>query len=1095
MPIRPILAATCLAALAFPAAAQVATTRHYDEIVPLRPDASHVAVLPVEGAAPVDQALDVLGISGQDRRPLGIGGAVLVRVPTGATPSDHARALRNVLPGSFTTPAYFDDFGGALLPTPALIMRFAAGTPAGQQDAVLSGLVSSAGATIVEGPSWAGLSDAYKLNLPTRDGDEVITLANALSDRGDVRFAAPNWIFSGRGDYTPNDPLLPTSWFHENTGQSGGTSGEDMDVLTAWDTTLGDPFVKVLVIDVGVEQGHADINQLAGEDFVYEGSGGDAFNACDNHGTPVAGLISGIADNGIGTAGVAPGCRILSARTFITDTVACNGSWSSFFESTPNALAWAETKGVRVTNNSNAYGFTDAATEDKYAQTRADGMVHFASAGNSALSTIAYPSSLPSIQSIAASDHDGLIASFSNGGVGLALTAPGVDTLAADRTGFAGYNFGDTVSFGGTSAASPLASAVAALVLSEAPHMTPEQVEELLALTAVDHGAPGYDTVFGAGVVNAAAALEEQAKPVDLTYLKASNTDPGDWLGRAVDVDEDLLAVSALLEDSNDVGVNGNQNSNSAVDPGAVYIMRRTDNRWVQEAYVKASNTGSGDRFGQDVAIDQGTVVVGGRLEDSGGNNAGAVYVYNRIGALWTETAFLLAGNADAFDEFGYSVDVDEYTSTMVVGAIREDSSAAGVGGNQADNSLADSGAAYVYVRDTGTWSQQGYLKAAHPGLGDFLGVSVAISGNTIVVGAPREGSDGNGVGGDQTDDSAPNAGAAYVFVRDEGLGTWSQQAYLKSPDSDAGDEFGYSVAIDGDRVIVGAYLEDGSGTGINPSHDDLATGAGAAYVYVRNGTTWSLESTLKADNTGAGDGFGWTVAIDGDRAVVGALQEASNASGLDGNGADDSAAGAGAVYVYGRNALGWSQTHYVKAAASDGDDEFGFDVAISGDRLLVGAVHEDGSDVGYGGDPEDDSATDAGAAYLFELEPIVDAWTDQGCELPGLLGAPLLVGAGTLGGGSLNQVALSNALPGATSAGFVALASASVPFKGGTLKPFPFLDPIIVPVPGSGGLALPFVMPGGIPGGIELWVQWGIQDPGAVAGIALSNAVRGITP
>src|SRR5262249_18331914 len=151
---------------------------------------------------------------------------------------------------------------------------------------------------------------------------------------------------------------------------------------------------------------------------------------------------------------------------------------------------------------------------------------------------------------------------------------------------------------------------------------------------------------------------------------------------------------------------------------------------------------------------------------------------------------------------------------TVVVGAGLEASVATGVNGNPADNSAPSAGAAYVFVRSGTVWSQQAYLKASNTGAVDNFGISVAVSGDTVVMGAPGESSGATGVNGNQADNSAPSAGAAYVFVR---TGTvWSQQAYLKASNTGTGDQFGSSVAVSGDTVVVGANGEDSAATGVN---------------------------------------------------------------------------------------------------------------------------------------------------------------------------------------------------------------------------------------------------------------------------------------
>jgi len=220
------------------------------------------------------------------------------------------------------------------------------------------------------------------------------------------------------------------------------------------------------------------------------------------------------------------------------------------------------------------------------------------------------------------------------------------------------------------------------------------------------------------------------------------------------------------------------------------------------------------------------------------------------------------------------------------------------VNGNQADNTAADSGAAYVFIRNGSNWSQQAYLKASNAEAGDYFGASTAISGNTVVVGACGEKSSATGVNGNQADNSAGWAGAAYVFVHNDG--TWSQQAYLKASNTEAGDWFGWSVSISGDTAVVGAYGEASSATGVNGNQaDNSALNAGAAYVFVRSSDNWSHQAYLKASNSGAGDYFGRGVSVSGNKMVVGAWGEDSNATGVNGNQADNSAPDIGAAYLF----------------------------------------------------------------------------------------------------------------------------------------------------------------------------------------------------
>jgi hypothetical protein len=178
---------------------------------------------------------------------------------------------------------------------------------------------------------------------------------------------------------------------------------------------------------------------------------------------------------------------------------------------------------------------------------------------------------------------------------------------------------------------------------------------------------------------------------------------------------------------------------------------------------------------------------------------------------------------------------------------------------------------------------QQGYLKASNTNADDFFGLSVALSGDTLVVGAAQERSGATGVNGEQADNSKPNAGAAYVFTRSGGV--WTQQAYLKASNTDAGDGFGTSVALEGNTLVVGAPWERSNATGVNGNEaDNSAPNAGAAYVFTRTAGVWTQQAYLKASNTNAGDSFGINVTLSGETLAVGAYTEASNATGVNGN-------------------------------------------------------------------------------------------------------------------------------------------------------------------------------------------------------------------
>ena len=295
------------------------------------------------------------------------------------------------------------------------------------------------------------------------------------------------------------------------------------------------------------------------------------------------------------------------------------------------------------------------------------------------------------------------------------------------------------------------------------------------------------------------------------------------------------------------------------------------------------------------------------------------------------------AGSANAGDLFGSAVAISG--DTVVIGAPGEDSSTTGVNSNP-DEAAPGAGAAYVFVRNGAAWTQQAYLKPLvfNPAGQDGFGTSVAISGNTLIIGAPGEDSGSTGI------NSTPiynrdGSGAAYIFVRSGSA--WSQQAYLKTLWVDTGeDRFGTSVSISGDTVVVGAPGEDSSTTGVGSTPNNSAGESGAAYVFTRSGTSWSQSPTgyLKASNTAGYQRFGTSVSIDGDSIIVGAYGESSNTTGVDST-PNLLGFNHGAAYIFARNEGFWGQQAYLKAdpTSSHGDAFFGSAVAIQGNTAVVG--------------------------------------------------------------------------------------------------------------------------------------------------------------
>ena len=308
-------------------------------------------------------------------------------------------------------------------------------------------------------------------------------------------------------------------------------------------------------------------------------------------------------------------------------------------------------------------------------------------------------------------------------------------------------------------------------------------------------------------------------------------------------------------------------------------------NPWAQQARLTSGDAAGGDTAGLSVAVSGDTAVIGAPGKNG---STGAAYVYVCSGTRWSQQARLTASDGVAGDQFGFSVALSG--DTAVVGAPFKN---------------AQTGAAYVFVRRGTGWHQQARLIAGADAGGDWFGASVALSGSTAVVGAPQKNS---------------NAGTAYVFVRSRS--GWRQQAVLAAGDAAAGDDFGFSVALSGDSALVGAPQKRSSSR--------------AAYVFVRHGTGWHQQVRLAAGDAAANDELGTAVALRGSTALVGAPGKDS---------------GSGAAYVFVQSGAGWLQQARLSASDSAAGDRFGFSLALSGSAAVVGAPQKDGG---------------TGAAYVF---------------------------------------------------------------------------------------------------------------------------------
>lgn len=505
-----------------------------------------------------------------------------------------------------------------------------------------------------------------------------------------------------------------------------------------------------------------------------------------------------------------------------------------------------------------------------------------------------------------------------------------------------------------------------------------------------------------------------------------------------------------------------------------------------QQAKLLAGDPGFGDQFGNAAAVSGETLVVGAPRNDDAGNDSGSAYVFVRSGTVWIQQAKLVASDASAEADFGRVVALDG--DIAVIGAPQE-------------TPFIGNGSAYVFVRNGSVWTQQAKLTAGDGAVNDNFGLTVAVSGTTVMVGAPFH--ELNGAPG-------ISHGAVYVFVQ-QGV-SWEQQAKLTAFDAFDQTHFGQALALDEDTVAVGALdftgtglpgssiyvltrvgsdwsqqaklgdpnrnFTDGFGTALSLDGDTLVAGlpgtdltfnnSGTVEIFVRNGSSWSLQATVLADDPVLSAQLGASVSVSGDTLVAGAP------------GDDDAGAKSGSAYVFVRQGASWSLAD--KLVADDGMalDQVGFSVSVDGDIAALGGPTINGFEFS------------TGKAYVFVLEPT--PWLDLGAGLAGTAGVPSLVGTGSLVGGQPVVLTLTGAATFSPATMVVGLSVLGLPFKGGTLVPFPDL---LLPLQsdGLGSVTFGVSWPLGVPPQTAISFQYWIVDPGGPLGFSASNATTGLTP
>ena len=515
---------------------------------------------------------------------------------------------------------------------------------------------------------------------------------------------------------------------------------------------------------------------------------------------------------------------------------------------------------------------------------------------------------------------------------------------------------------------------------------------------------------------------ELKLEPVDLEAT--------DLFGASTALDGDLAAVGA--PDALDVFGGGNPGS------GAVYLFRDDAGAWTQQARIVALDAANFDQLGRAVAVQGDLLVAGapGDLEVGDGDpdgGEGAVYVFRYDGVSWAQEDKLLATHAGPDHRLGESVAVD---GDLIV-----------AGAPGFDNSGTDSGSAIVFRFVSGAWFLEQRLLPDDPAAGDAFGSAVAVDGDLVAVGAPRD------------NQGFSDTGAIYLF-RFDGL-EWVQEAKLVASDATANGQLGTSLSLQAPMLLSGA--------------PGASAGDGKGYLFADVGASW-IEHSQLADGASLSNGRG--VALDGTQVLLGAPWTTSG-----------SLLFAGSAYVF----EAFTDCN-ANALPDDTDIALGSSLDCNLNDVpdecdIAGGASEDcdGNDVPDECDPD------------LNRNEIPDAcegvWTNLGNALAGTNGEPLFEGEGTLIPNDGVTLTLSNALPSSTTTLLVGLSALFAPFKGGVLVPNPTIMIFGLPTGPAGLLPLTAHWPAGLPPSFTLYFQHWIIDPGGPAGLAASNGLSATTP
>ncbi len=775
----------------------------------------------------------------------------------------------------------------------------------------------------------------------------IVADLNGIAYSDMIEFADYDYVRQATA--VPDDALYQSGamWGLHNDGSIGGSVEDaDIDAPEGWEIRTDASNIVVAIVDTGMRYTHEDLagnmwvnaDEIAGNGIDDDGNGfvddihginallssklstgGDPLD--DNgHGSHVAGTVGAVGNNGKGVTGVAWDVQLMALKFL-------GGNGSGMDSDAIKCIDYAIANGADIINASWGGPGVNKAVGDAVSRANDAGVIFVASAGNGSddIDVEAYTPSdidLPNVVSVANHNSADKLDRSSNYGIEkVDLIAPGARVRSV--TNNTDESYGDK---SGTSMSAPHVSGILALVKAEFPGEDYISHIERVLQSAI--AAPQYELrVATGGRANLAGALSPgdlaPSAPSLTTLSNANEKVAFSWgnvwsgpidgfrIERQVNGDAwEVVGVAAPSDRSffdKDVGTLSNHRYrvfafNSIGDSLASRIrVLNSVIRSEEEATIVLPMDDAGIDYGHDIDASSSTLVVGAPKDDDAGSESGSVYVYDRVpGSSWQYRQKVIGFDSSQYDFFGCSVSVDG--PILAVGAFGEDE--IGI----------DGGAVYVFERsEDGRWSAGQKLLAPDGESQDRFGFSVSVYGNLLVASSRDD------------DDSGTNSGAAHIFERSE-LGEWLPQAKLVPPNGSPRAYFGWSVALHGDVLVVGAKGDDEGGTDM-----------GAIYVYQKSGGSWGLSQKIVPDDGSNYDGFGSSVDFDGASIVVGSPNR------------DGAAFDAGAIYLYRSSGSSWAHSKTFMALDPDGDDRFGSDVSVLGNRVAaIGLRAGDTDTVGH---------------------------------------------------------------------------------------------------------------------------------------------------